>query len=235
MKVKHGKVHWTIRLTRSQTMPNYYPNLNPEKALIWRITHRRNLPWILVNGLHTGSSTARSPDWATIGNQELIDRRAHRVVPLPPGGMLNDYVPFYFTPFSPMLHNIYTGRGGVARVANADIVILVSSLHRVSELGLPYVFTDRHAYTVTANYYNDSINLNAIDWPLLQQRNFQRDPNDPEKVERYQAEALVHGQVPIEVLLGAVCYTLQVQQKLQEQAAGLGVQLDIHCMPQWYF
>lgn len=190
-------------------MPNYYPNLNPEKALIWRITHRRNLPWILVNGLHTGSSTARSPDWATIGNQELIDRRAHRVVPLPPGGMLNDYVPFYFTPFSPMLYNIYTGRGGVARVANADIV--------------------------TANYYNDSINLNAIDWPLLQQRNFQRDPNDPEKVERYQAEALVHGQVPIEVLLGAVCYTLQVQQKLQEQAAGLGVQLDIHCMPQWYF
>lgn len=216
-------------------MPNYYPNLNPEKALIWRITHRRNLPWILVNGLHTGSSTARSPDWATIGNQELIDRRAHRVVPLPPGGMLNDYVPFYFTPFSPMLYNIYTGRGGVARVANADIVILVSSLHRVSELGLPYVFTDRHAYTVTANYYNDPINLNAIDWPLLQQRNFQRDPNDPEKVERYQAEALVHGQMPIEVLLGAVCYTLQVQQKLQEQAAGLGVQLDIHCMPHWYF
>ncbi|WP_339087154.1 type II toxin-antitoxin system toxin DNA ADP-ribosyl transferase DarT [Shewanella chilikensis] len=216
-------------------MANHYPNLNPDKALIWRITHRQNLPWILVNGLHSGTSNVCSPNWVTIGNQELIDRRAHRVVPLPPSGMLNDYVPFYFTPFSPMLYNIYTGRGGVARVANVDIVILVSSLHRVAELGLPYVFTDRHAYTVTANYYNDPISLSAIDWPLLQHRNFQRDPNDPEKVERYQAEALVYGQVPVQALLGAVCYTPQVQQELQEEAVRLGVQLDIHCMPQWYF
>ena len=26
--------------------------LNPEKTLIFRITHRDNLPWILENGLH---------------------------------------------------------------------------------------------------------------------------------------------------------------------------------------
>ncbi len=212
-----------------------YTKLNPEKALIWRITHRRNLPWILANGLHAGNSVVRSQDWVTIGNQELIDRRAHRPVPLPPGGMLNDFVPFYFTPFSPMLYNIHTGRGGVSRVANVDIVILVSSLHRVVELGLPYVFTDRHAYTETANYYNDLTDLKSIDWPLLQQRNFQRDPNDPEKVERYQAEALIHGQVPIQALLGVVCYTQQVKAELEEQAAKQGVQLDIYCRPQWYF
>lgn len=212
-----------------------YTNLNPTKALIWRITHRQNLPWIMVNGLHAGNSTARSENWVTIGNQELIDRRAHSSVPLPPGGMLNDYVPFYFTPFSPMLYNIYTGRGGVSRAENKDIIILVSSLHRVVEMDLPYVFTDRHAYTVTANYYNDMVNLDVIDWPLLQQRNFQRDGNDPEKVERYQAEALVYRQVPIEALLGAVCYTMEVKSELERHAARLGVQLDIRCMPQWYF
>jgi len=27
--------------------------LNPEKALIWRIIHRDNLPWILTKGLHS--------------------------------------------------------------------------------------------------------------------------------------------------------------------------------------
>jgi len=32
-----------------------YTNLNLDKALIWRITHRRNLPWILANGLHAGN------------------------------------------------------------------------------------------------------------------------------------------------------------------------------------
>ena len=216
-------------------MPNHYPNLNPNKALIWRITHRQNLPWILANGLHAGTGGLRSSNWVTIGNQELIDRRAHREVPLPPGGVLNDYVPFYFTPFSPMLYNIYTGRGGVMAVANEDIVILVTSLHKVKAMSLAYVYTDRHAYTVTANYYNDIEHLNAIDWPLLQQRNFQRDPNDPEKVERYQAEALIYAHVPTQALLGAVCYTAGVQSELQEHAAALGVELDVRHMPQWYF
>lgn len=212
-----------------------YSNLNPDKALIWRITHRRNLPWILANGLHAGNSAARSPDWVTIGNEDLINRRAHRSVPLTPGGVLNDYVPFYFTPFSPMMYNIYTGRGGVRQVLNTDIVILVGSLHKVAELGLPFVYTDRHAYPVTANYYNNLDSLSQIDWLLLQQRNFQRDPNDPEKIERYQAEALIHGHVPIDALLGAVCYTQGVQQEIQQQADELRVKFDIHCLPAWYF
>lgn len=30
-------------------------NLNPEKALIFRIVHRDNLPWILDHGLHCRS------------------------------------------------------------------------------------------------------------------------------------------------------------------------------------
>lgn len=177
----------------------------------------------------------RAPEWVVIGNEELISRRAHRDVPLPPGGVLNDYVPFYFTPFSPMMYNIHTGRGGVRSVANRDIVILVSSLHKIAELCLSFVYTDRHAYPVTAHYFNDLDNLSAIDWPLLQQRNFQRDPDDPEKIERYQAEALIHRYVPIQALLGAICYTPQVQLELQQQAAELGGALDIHCRPSWYF
>lgn len=212
-----------------------YKNLNPEKGLIWRITHRHNLPWILANGLHAGNGGARSPDWVTIGNEELISRRGQRVVPVPPGGVLNDYIPFYFTPFSPMLYNIYTGRGGVKRVDNQDIVILVSSLYRVAELGLPFVFTDRHAYPVTANYYNDINRLKDVDWGILQRRDFQRDGDDPAKVERYQAEALVHGHVPIQALIGAICHTETVRRELHQLAASQGVQLDFHCRPDWYF
>jgi len=87
----------------------------------------------------------------------------------------------------------------------------------------------------TANYYRDLEDLTAIDWPLLQTRNFQRDPDDPEKVERYQAEALIHGQMPIEALLGVVCYTAEIQRELQEQAERLGAELAIRCRPAWYF
>ncbi|WP_220375947.1 DarT ssDNA thymidine ADP-ribosyltransferase family protein [Xanthomonas nasturtii] len=51
-------------------MPGHYPNLNPKKALIWRIVHRDNLPWILENGLHCGNGAVQSVDWVNIGNQE---------------------------------------------------------------------------------------------------------------------------------------------------------------------
>ena len=49
--------------------------LNPERALIFRITHRANLPWILENGLHCQSAAASDSNFVSIGNPELIDRR----------------------------------------------------------------------------------------------------------------------------------------------------------------
>lgn len=72
-----------------------YEKLNAENAYIWRIVHRDNLPWILNHGLHCGNSGMQSPTWVDIGNKELIDKRSHRSVPLPPYGTLSDYVPFY--------------------------------------------------------------------------------------------------------------------------------------------
>ena len=105
-------------------MASAYLSLNPEKALIWRIVHRDNFPWILDNGLHCASSPVRAEKWVNIGNEELIGKRSTHPVPIPPGGVLSDYVPFYFTPFSPMLRNITTGWGGVKRRSNDEIVIL---------------------------------------------------------------------------------------------------------------
>lgn len=215
-------------------MGNGYPNLNPEKALIWRITHIRNMPWVFRNGLHCRNSATQDPNYFNIGNLELIDRRTHREVPIPPGGTLSDYIPFCFTPFSPMMLNIHTGRGVVQR-NNDEICIMVSSLHKLHELGHSFVFTDRHAYTSLAEFFSDLADLKAIDWPLLQARDFKRDPNDPIKVERYQAEALVHSEIPIQALLGVVCHSPVIQSGLQDQAAALGLDISIHSFPGWYF
>lgn len=198
-------------------------------------SYRDNLPWILENGLHAANSPIHSNSWESIGNIDLINKRATRQVPISPGGFLNDYIPFYFTPFSPMLYNIHTGRGGVRKVENSKIIILVSSLYHLHSLGLPFVFTDRHAYSITANYFNKLDSLNAINWPLLQVRNFQRDPNDPEKIERYQAEALIPKKLPVEGLLGVVCYTESTQQTVQKCADSLRVTLKVICRPDWFF
>lgn len=216
-------------------MTNHYPNLNPEKALIWRIAHRDNLPWILDNGLHCANSKKLSPNYINIGNTELIDKRRHRSVPLQPNGTLADYVPFYFTPFSVMMKNIHSGRG-VQQRANEEIIILVSSLHRISDLGLAFLFTDAHAYPSWTTYYNDLKNLTAIDWEIIQSRDFKRDPDDPLKMERYQAEALIHQHLPIHALVGIVCYTDKIKQAIEQQIKARNLDnLQVYARTEWYF
>jgi len=216
-------------------MVSRYQSLNSDKALIWRIVHRDNLPWILDNGLHCSNSDVQASDWVNIGSPELIDKRASHRVPLPPGGVLSDYVPFYFTPFSPMLRNIHTGWGGIPKRANEEIVMLVSNLHRVAAHGYPFVFTDSHAYYQWANFYSDLADLGKIDWPLLQTRDFRRDPEDPAKFERYQAEALIHRYLPVSALLGVVCYTDSVRQAIVQQLQSRNLNLPVHVRPRWYF
>jgi len=216
-------------------MANHQSNLNPKKALIWRIVHRDNLPWILDNGVHCGSSAERAAVWVDIGNAELIAKRATQTVPRSPGGRLNDYVPFYFTPFSPMLHNIRTGWGGVQKRPNEEIVILVSSLPHIAALGLRFLFTDSHAYYQWANFYSDLADLDKVDWQLLQLRDFKRNPEDPAKFERYQAEALVHKHLPVAGLLGIVCYTEALRERIQEAIGARRLRLQVHARTEWYF
>lgn len=211
-----------------------YKKLNAKNAYIWRIVHRDNFPWMLDNGLRCGNSALQSSNWVNIGNEDLIDRRSRHNVPLAPYGTLNDYIPFYFTPFSPMMYNIFTGRGVLQR-RNDDIIILVSTLRKVLELGHQFLFTDRHAYLHTANYFNDLINLSAIDWPLLQARNFSRNPDDPLQIERYQAEALIYQHLPIEALIGVICYTDDIKSSINSQLQTRGMNTNVRTIPKWYF
>lgn len=164
----------------------------------------------------------------------MIDKRRHRVVPIAPGGTLADYVAFYFTPFSVMMKNIHSG-WGVPRRSNAEIVILVSSLPHAQQMGLPFVFTNAHAYPDWTNYYSDLEQLSEIDWSLLQRRDFKRDADDPRKMERYQAEALIHRHVPVSVLLGIVCYTDALKQGIEQEIQARNLNLPIYARTGWYF
>lgn len=214
---------------------NYSSSLNPQKALIWRIVHRDNIPWILDNGLYCGKSHIQCNDWISIGNTELIDKRASHPVPIFPNGYLNDYIPFYFTPFSPMLLNIKSGRGGVKQRNNEEIVILVSSLFKIQELQLDYIFTDMHAYYQWATFYSNLNDLSNIDWQILQRRDFSRDECDPAKFERYQAEALIHNHCPVNALHGMVCYNEKTEQDLNTYLNKRELKIPVHKRPGWYF
>ena len=76
---------------------------------IFHITHVENLASIIREGGLRCDREAAERGLAEVGiaHQHIKDRRAGRRVPLPPGGTLDDYVPFYFAPRSPMLYSSF--------------------------------------------------------------------------------------------------------------------------------
>lgn len=210
-------------------------DLSPQRALIFRITHLDNVPWLLANGLHCASGL-QDPGFVAIGNPDLIGRRAARIVPKSPGGTLGDYVPFYFTPKSPMLFNIRTGYGGIRRRGNDEIVIVVSAIPTLILQEIAFLFTDRHAYTQLATFSADLHSLpTMIDWDILCRNDFSRSDDYPDKVERYQAEALVHRHVPVAALLGIGCASEATWQGVEALVRDAGLAFKVVVRPGWYF
>lgn len=84
-------------------------------------------------------------------------------------------------------------------------------------------------------FYTELSDLGKIDWPILQQRDFKKDLDDPAKFERYQAEALIHQHCPISGLLGIVCYTEPLKVQIEQQVNDRGLNLAVHAKTRWYF
>ena len=61
--------------------------------------------------------------------------RAARAVPNPPGGLVHDFVPFYFAPWSPKLFAINGGRVAGCQWRQGDIVHFQTTALRVVALG----------------------------------------------------------------------------------------------------
>jgi hypothetical protein len=111
----------------------------------------------------------------------------------------------------------------------------LSSVRTLDALGLSYVLTDRHAYLAAASFATDASGLENVDWSILQARDFKRSDEDPGKVERYQAEALVHRRLPVEALAGIVVHGSAPQSKLEAQLRRRSLSLKLAVQPDWYF
>lgn len=208
--------------------------LSPERALVFRITHAANVPWLLAHGLPSRSSAVRDPGYVEIGHPELVASRERRPVTVPPGGALADYVPFYFTPYSPMLRHIKTGRNGIARRPIAEIVILISSLPALAAAGVRFVFTDQHASLATAVFFTSLTDLARLDWTLWQTPDVERDLRDPDRLARHQAEALAYRHVPVAALRGIACYGEDEERALRQLARGSAAAVDVVRRPEWF-
>lgn len=135
-----------------------------------------------------------------------------------------------------MLFNIKTGYGGLPRRPNEEIVILVSSSQAMSDHHVSMLYTDRHAYVATARWTAEPGDLkDMLDWDILRRHDFARSDQYPDKMERYQAEALAHRHVPPAALLGVGCVSPAVKSIIEAQVGATGPALRAVVRPEWYF
>jgi hypothetical protein len=209
--------------------------LNPNNGFIFRLTHISNLSNILMcGGIHCASSVEHNPNFVSIGRDDIIHKRARTEVPIFPAGMLSDYVPFYFTPLSMMMFNIITGWGILKRQPD-ELIIIVSSLPKVKEIGIPFVFTNQNACSSGVKFYNSLEDLRHIAWELLQRHDFQIDHANPYKQLWYQAEALVYEQLPLKAVLGIRCYSNRSNQQIETLLKQHESKIPVRTAPNLYF
>jgi hypothetical protein len=116
-----------------------------------------------------------------------------------------------------MLFNITTGWGGIRKRESAEIVIMVAKLRDLKKRNVQFLFTDRHAYLIAAQFYSELDRLDQIDWAMLQRRDFRNDQEDPSKKEKYQAEALIYKYLPVNGLAGLVSYSDEVKLSIDQE------------------
>lgn len=186
----------------------------PNPVRLFHITAIANLPDICVAGalLSKNSGASVGIAYQNIAHQGAQEARSAKSAPNPPGGVVHDYVPFYFAPRSPMLFAINGGRVEGCPWKQEDILHFETTVDRVATEGVTFVFYDRNATLAWCNAYTELGKLDAIAWDMLTEdpaldgfcqfwQNSARKPQYADRMERRQAEFLVKDRVPLERII----------------------------------
>ena len=222
--------------------------LVPNPVRLFHITAIANLPQICKVGMLVSKKLGADVgiDYQNIAHKGAQGARAIRALPDPPGGVVHDYVPFYFAPRSPMLRAIEGGKVADCQWRQADIIHFETTVTRVTAGGKPFVFFDRNATLPYSQPYTDLARLDAVAWDLLteypQLDGFCKYWHDrpavarhADRMERRQAEFLVKDAVDLTQLtrLGVVDEQRAAQVSTILEAARVDLRVDV--MRDWYF
>ena len=208
----------------------------PERGLLFHFTHMANLESIVRNGLSCDAHAQDGQLQVEVGNQDIKERRRSRMVPVPPGGVVADYVPFYFAARSPMLYVIWRGQVPTYQAGQEDVVYLVTTIERVAASGIPSVFTDRNAtlgYAEFSDYLGEIDSV--IDWDLMEAMIWKDQPGDWDRKERRMAEFLVHQRLPWEHVVGIGVLDDVRRARVEVILASLGERTPVRTRRNWYY
>ncbi|MFC9969456.1 DUF4433 domain-containing protein [Spirillospora sp. NPDC127200] len=197
-------------------------------------THLDNLAEIVRVGLL--SDNRRHQGVRECGQPGIKERRRSRRVPVAPGGVVADYVPFYFAPRSPMLRSIV---GGQVRQYDSDqthLIYLITRLSHVVGAGLRWTATDRNAVLRTARFTTMATELAGhVDWEVMESRYWSNTVKDGSRRERRMAELLVHEAVPWQVFSHVAVCCEQRRGEVEDHVRAAPPPRGVIVKPDWYF
>jgi hypothetical protein len=198
------------------------------------MTHYRNIGFILRNGLHCCNCGVHDPEYINIGHKTLIDYRGQSPIAQPPGGVLNDYIPFYFWPKMPMLYHIYQGMVKDYIGTQGEIIYLVSTVEKIQAMNLAFLFTDRHAYLAHKTIFNDYSELDQLSWDIIKDNTWHKEYSALRK-ELKQAEFLIHQHLPVNGISGLVAQNDEIATFVRNEIAGANLPLQVIVKPEYYY
>lgn len=209
----------------------------PRRGLLFHFTHFDNLRSVITCGLRSDSALRADGSIAVeIGEDRIKEQRRCRTVPIGPGGVVADYVPFYFAARSPMLYTINKGNVAAYQDGQGPLVYLVTDVCRLQQAGCRFVFTDRNACYKTAAYSEDPADLGKlVDWTLMEGMMWQNTDADPDRMERRMAEFLVHRSVPFSAVMEVGVRSDAMASKVAQALGALGDPPPAIVRPSWYY
>ncbi|MBN2002053.1 MAG: DUF4433 domain-containing protein [Anaerolineae bacterium] len=211
----------------------------PAPTPIYRIVHVENLTTILIRGgMHAANY---APDdalsYRTIHNVDIQKERHVRCIPCGPGGVIHDYVPFYFGYRSPMLLQLKTNHVSGYTEGQQPLIYLVSTVQRVATSGCGFVFSDGHGIAAFTEWHDDLKQLTAVDWDMVYQRYWADTPDDMDRQRRKQAEFLVYQFCPWTLITEIGVVDSVAKARVETLFAGFDAHLrrPVHIQAAWYY
>lgn len=219
----------------------------PKPLRIFHITAIPNLASIVKSKmLHANSLLQKKRIKHTnIAYQGAQGKRATKLVAKPPGGVIHDYVPFYFAPRSPMLAAINSGLVEGCAHRQLDIVHFVSTVEAVVKEGLDFVFYDHNATLNFAKCFNDLADMDKIDWDLFFEaprldgycQYYFDNVNNPRYIRRKatrQSEFLVHKTFPLSLMDCVGVYSKEKAAEVQAIFDDAKIDIPVAVKLAWY-
>lgn len=189
-------------------------------------------------GIHAPNHTPENGlNYQTIHNLDIQEHRRVRRIPCGPGGVIHDFVSFYFGPRSPMLYQLHTGWVEGYTEDQEPLIYLVSTAQSIEASGAPFVFSDGHGIATFTEWFDDLKDLDKVDWDTVYAKIWKDTLNDMDRQRRKQAEFLVYRHCEWQLIqeIGVLNASMQsnVETILAEFAPALRVPVRIH--RDWYY